>query len=198
MQILGRFSPQVEIYSIDECFLDFTALPFDLTPYALGIARTVKQWTGIPISIGIAPGKTLAKLANRLAKKGQSPAGPVLDWTVFPSPDAVLATIPVEDIWGIASRSGAKLRKLGIADALALRNADTRQIRAAFGVVMEQIVRELQGVSCLPLETVPPPSPTSRRGQPKSCGRKNSVPGRCACSFTPAPSTPRNPATPMR
>ncbi|WP_082081720.1 hypothetical protein [Methylocucumis oryzae] len=76
MQVLSGFAPQIEVYSIDECFLDFTGLNQDLTAYAGQICQTVKQWTGIPISIGIAPTKTLAKLANRLAKKGYSAHGP--------------------------------------------------------------------------------------------------------------------------
>ncbi len=157
MQVLASFAPQVEVYSIDECFLDFPGLPFDVTDYALRVVKTVKQWTGIPISIGIASTKTLAKLANRMAKKGLGPSGPVLDWSRLPSPDEALAAVPVEDIWGIASRSGARLRQLGIENALALRDADTRLLRRSFGVVMERIVHELRGVSCLPLEIVPPP-----------------------------------------
>ena len=157
MQVLAGFAPRCEVYSIDECFLDFTGLPDDLTVYGLQLVRTVRQWTGIPVSLGIAPTKTLAKLANRLAKKGHGGTGPVLDWARLPAPDAALAAIPVEDIWGIASRSGAKLRQLGIADALALRNAEPKRLRAVFGVVMERIVLELRGVSCLPLELAPPP-----------------------------------------
>lgn len=157
MQVLAPFAPRIEVYSIDECFLDLGGLPFDLTDYGLQIVRTVRQWTGIPVSIGIAPTKTLAKLANRFAKKGRSPAGPVLDWRRLPSPEEALASVPVEDIWGIAGRSGARLRRMGIADALALRDADPRTLHSAFGVVMERIVRELRGVSCLPLESVPPP-----------------------------------------
>jgi len=156
LQVLAPFAPRIEVYSIDECFLDLGAMPFELTPYALGIVKTVKQWTGIPVSIGIAPTKTLAKLANRLAKKGQSPDGPVLDWNSLASPEAALATVPVEDIWGIASRSGARLRQLGITNALALRDADAQRLRGSFGVVMERIVLELRGTSCLPLEIVPP------------------------------------------
>jgi len=157
MQVLATFAPRSEIYSIDECFLDFTGLPGDLTAYGLQLVRTVRQWTGIPVSLGIAPTKTLAKLANRMAKKGQGPAGPVLDWTRLPAPDAALAAIPVEDIWGIASRSGARLRQLGIADALALRNAEPKRLRGVFGVVMERIILELRGISCLPLDSAPPP-----------------------------------------
>ena len=157
MQVLIPFAPLSEIYSIDECFLDFEELPFDRTDYALKIAKTVRQWTGIPISIGIGPTKTLAKIANRLAKKGHSPAGPVLDWSCLPSPESVLEHTPVEDIWGIASRWGARLRQIGIENALALRNAEVCVVRGNFGVVMERIVLELRGVSCIPLEIAPLP-----------------------------------------
>jgi DNA polymerase V len=157
MQVLGSFAPRFEVYSIDECFLDLSGLPVDLTDYTLGMVSTVRQWTGIPVSIGIAPTKTLAKIANRMAKKGKSSTGPVLDWSRLPSPDEALAILPVEDIWGIASRTGARLRALGIDNALTLRETDPRFLRGQFGVVMERIVFELRGVSCLPLEEVPAP-----------------------------------------
>jgi DNA polymerase V len=154
MQVLGRFAPAQEVYSIDECFLSLAGLPYDLTAHAQDIVRTVRQWTGIPVSIGLAPTKVLAKLANRLAKKGH---GPVLDWTLLSSPEAVLAAIPVEDVWGIAGRWGQRLRQLGIAHARALRDAEPKALRREFGVVVERIAWELRGVACLPLETIPPP-----------------------------------------
>jgi DNA polymerase V len=157
MQSLARFAPAQEIYSIDECFLDLPGLPWNLTAYALEIVRTVQQWTGIPVPIGIGPTKTLAKIANRLAKQGRSADSPVLDWTHLDDPEAALATIQVEDVWGIANRWGKRLRVLGIGDAQALREADPKALRREFGVVIERIVWELRGVSCLPLEMVPPP-----------------------------------------
>jgi DNA polymerase V len=157
MQVLTAFAPRMEVYSIDECFLDLSGMPQDLTVYSLAIARMVRQWTGIPVSIGIAPTKTLAKIANRLAKKGLSSNGPVLEWPKVVDPEATLAAVPVEDIWGISTRFGERLRKLGIADAQALRAADPKWIRQHFGVVMERSVWELRGVSCIPLETVSPP-----------------------------------------
>ena len=86
MQVLADFAPALEVYSIDECFLDFTGMAGDLTAYGLEIARTVKKWTGIPASVGIAPTKTIAKAADRMAKKGMSPAGPVLEWSKLASP----------------------------------------------------------------------------------------------------------------
>lgn len=157
MQILASFAPHSEVYSIDECFLDLTGWPGDLADHGVRIVRTVRQWTGIPVSIGIAPTKTLAKLANRLAKKNPCASGSVLDWSRLSAPEATLAAIPIEDIWGIATRSGARLRQLGIADALALREADPKRLRGVFGVVMERIILELRGISCLPLEMSPPP-----------------------------------------
>lgn len=157
MQVLADFAPAMEVYSIDECFLDFTGMNGDLTAYGLEIAKKVKKWTGIPVSVGIAQTKTLAKIANRMAKKGKSPSGPVLDWNTLSSPKDSLASLPVEDIWGISTRWGAKLRPLGISNALAVSEADPATLRKLFGVVMERICRELRGVSCLPLELVPPP-----------------------------------------
>ena len=156
MQVLAGFAPRIEVYSIDECFLDLSGVA---EPVALGqaMARTVRQWTGIPVSVGIAPTKTLAKLANRLAKTGQSPDGPVLDWARLPDPAATLAGIPVEDVWGIADRWGQRLRALGLADALAVREADPRWLRQQGGVVLERLGWELRGRPCLPLEVIAPP-----------------------------------------
>ena len=157
MQVLATFAPAMEVYSIDECFLDLTGMNRDLTEYGLEIARTVRRFTGIPVSVGIAPTKTLAKVANRMAKEGKGPAGPALEWSTLASPSDALAALPVEDVWGIGGRWGAKLRALGIANALALAEADPGRLRKLFGVVMERTCRELGGVSCLPLELVQPP-----------------------------------------
>ena len=157
MQVLADFCPRLEIYSIDECFLDLAGVPGDWTAFGLEMARRVKRWTGVPVSVGIAPTKTLAKAANRLAKKGQGPAGPVLEWARLPDPRGTLAGLAPEDVWGISARWGERLRRLGLASALALAEADPRMLRKAFGVVMERIGRELAGVSCLPLERIPPP-----------------------------------------
>ena len=157
MEVLADFAPRVEVYSIDECFLDFSGMPRDLTAYSLDIAHSVRQWTGIPISIGIAPTKTLAKIANRLAKKGLSSSGPVLEWSKLSAPEVALSHVSVEDVWGISSRWGAKLRDCGIENAQSLRKIDSKQLRRYFGVVMERIACELQGISCIPLEDVPPP-----------------------------------------
>jgi DNA polymerase V len=156
MQVLSGYAPRVEIYSIDEAFLDLSGMPGDLTAYCQGICNTVKQWTGIPISIGIAPTKTLAKLANRLVKKGLSAHGAVLDWRTLASPDEILATIALDDIWGISKRWAEKLQALGIKNALALKQSEPKRMRQHFGVIMERIVYELRGNSCIPLEAMPP------------------------------------------
>lgn len=90
MQVLAGLAPRSEVYSIDECFLDLGGVA-DPTGEGLRIACTVRQWTGIPVSVGIAPTKTLAKLANRIAKKNGHGTGPVIDWTCLADPEAVLA-----------------------------------------------------------------------------------------------------------
>ena len=157
MQVLADFGPRLEIYSIDECFLDLSGGPGDRTALGLEMARRVKRWTGIPVSVGFAPTKTLAKVANHMAKRGQSPAGPVLDWARLPDPRATLAALAPEDVWGIAGRLGERVRRLGLASALALAEADPRVLRQAGGVVLERLGRELGGTACLALEDVPPP-----------------------------------------
>lgn len=156
MQTLAAFSPSIEVYSIDECFLDLSSSP---DPSAIGkaMAVTVRRWTGIPVSVGIAPTKTLAKLASRLAKNGGEKASPVFDWTRLPDKSAVLSSVPAEDVWGISSRWGARLRAAGIPNADAIRAADSQRLRELFGVGMERIALELDGVSCLPIEEAPPP-----------------------------------------
>lgn len=153
MSILAGFAPRAEVYSIDECFLDLTGIQGSLTEYCLGICKTVKQFTGIPISIGIAPTKTLAKLANRIAKKDKSTSG-VLDWRNVDA-DEVLRVTALDDIWGISRRLKARLQDMGIHNAFELCHTEPKRIRQQFGVVVERIVSELSGISCIPLEEMP-------------------------------------------
>lgn len=157
MQVLARFSPRREVYSIDECFLDASPLRGDGVEWGVDLARTVRRWTGIPVSVGIGPTKTLAKVANRLAKQSGSPTAPVVAWNGVPHPHETLTALAVEDVWGISKRWGAGLRAIGIDNAWALATADPQRLRQNFGVVMERLARELNGVCCLPLELVPPP-----------------------------------------
>lgn len=156
MQVLGRFTPELEIYSIDEAFLDLSGFDVATLPdYARGIVRTVKQWTGIPVGIGIGPTKVLAKIANHIAKKRQVPGG-VFDLGGAGELGAVLESIPVSDIWGIGRRWGKQLEALGIRNARQLRDADAVDLRRRFSVVMQRIVLELRGIPCLSLEEIAP------------------------------------------
>jgi DNA polymerase V len=156
MQVLGRFTPIMEVYSIDECFLDLSGFSQDLTAYGQTIAKTVKQGTGIPVSIGIAPTKVLAKLANKLTKKQLAGQQSVLVWNTLAEPDKLLASIPVKDIWGISSGLGKRLNQLRIDNALALKQAQPKVMRQHFGVVLERIVLELNGTHCIPMELIQP------------------------------------------
>ena len=155
MDSLKIFSPDVVVYSIDEAFMRFKySKGRDYYNYLKKIKNSVFQWTGIPVSIGLGPTKTLAKIANSLAKK--SKINCVYDLSSPSSQIEVLEHIQVENIWGISKRWGAKLRLIGIGNALQLRNASPQKIRKYLGVVLERIVYELRGVSCLDLDQVQP------------------------------------------
>jgi len=157
METLQQFSPEVEVYSIDEAFLSLRGFePRNLTDYGQQIRRTVKQWTGLPVSVGIAETKTLAKVANHHAKESPDVYG-AFDLTAWPDRDGLLSMVPVEDVWGIGPTHARRLKQYGIKTALALRQADDQWIRKQMGVVGLRTVRELRGTSCLPLEECPPP-----------------------------------------
>jgi DNA polymerase V len=155
MSTLRGFTPNLEIYSIDEAFLDFTGFGSTLDAHARCLRQTVLQWTGIPVSVGIAPTKTLAKVANRFAKKDATANG-VLRLATEAEQDAALARMELTDLWGIAGRLAARMRALGITSPQQLKRSDPNHIRQHFGVVMERMVLELRGISCLPLEEVVP------------------------------------------
>lgn len=155
MAILSTFSPQQEVYSIDECFLDLTGFPPDnLVAYGQEIRRTVRQSVGIPVCVGIADTKTLAKLANHCAKKGLAGAEGVCDFGRLDEAQRsiVFSSIPVGEIWGIGRRISARLNELGIKTVEDLRCADPEYIRQQFSVVVERTVKELNGVPCIELE----------------------------------------------
>lgn len=153
MAVLEHFTPALEIYSIDEAFLDLGPSNPHLLDEAHNIVSTVRRWTGIPVSIGIGPSKVLAKVANRIAKTGDRVAA----LTDPASQTALLAELPVDALWGINKRWASKLQRLGIKTALQLRDSDPKRLRACFGVVMERLAWELRGRSCLTLETVAAP-----------------------------------------
>lgn len=153
MTALEELCPELEIYSIDEAFLSFDRLnKADWLTYALHIRKTIKAWTGIPVSIGLAPTKTLAKIANHQAKKYSSTG--VFNLCDQKEQEKILAHFPVEDLWGIGRNLAPQLKQLKIHTARDLRDSNPKILRKQFSVVMERIIQELQGVSCLNLESI--------------------------------------------
>ncbi|MGG6242528.1 Y-family DNA polymerase [Nodosilinea sp. AN01ver1] len=148
METLGMFTPEVEVYSIDEAFLCLAGQSYETVSQV--IRATVVQWTGIPVSVGVATTKTLAKIANHQAKQ----QGGVC---VLREPEPVLAQLPVSEVWGIGRRLTQWLEAHGITTALHLQQADLTLIRQLLGIVGVRTVLELRGVSCLPLELCPQP-----------------------------------------
>jgi DNA polymerase V len=135
MSALREFTPEVEVYSIDEAFMDLSGCKCgSLRELGQEIQRKVYQYTCIPVSVGIAETKTLAKLANYIVKQSEKAAG-VLDLTRSPYQEAALERTPVEKVWGIGPAYAKLLRLAGIRTALALRDADTRWIRRKMTVV---------------------------------------------------------------
>lgn len=157
MATLRQFAPRQEVYSIDESFLDLTGFKRDLAAYGQEIKNTVYQWTGLPICVGIANTKTLAKLANHCAKK-QPVMNGVCDFTSMNQTelDSIMEKLPVSKVWGIGSKLEAKLNQVGVHNVLRLKRADSKRIRDQFGVLLERTIKELNGESWLELdETLP-------------------------------------------
>lgn len=156
MAILQQMEPKVEVYSIDEAFISLPYTPGKLhTEYAQYLKQKVKQHVGIPVAIGIGPTKTLAKVANRIAKKNAYHNG-VFDITDHERLDELLGSFDVEDVWGIGRQSTQKLRMRGIRTAKDLRDADNAWLRERLTVTGLRTAMELRGISCLPLEMVQP------------------------------------------
>ncbi len=151
MNILGRFTPDLEIYSIDEAFLGLGGFENRLETHAREMRRTVLQWTGIPVSVGIAATKTLAKVANRCAKKDPARNG-VFEMLEAREIEGALSRMDLTDLWGVAGRMAARLGAIGIKTPLHLRDADPAFVRQRTNVVMQRMVMELRGVPCLALE----------------------------------------------
>ena len=149
MQVLSEFTPELEIYSIDEAFLNLEKIPKkELTEYGQMIRKKVLQYTGIPVSVGIAETKVLAKFANRIAKKRK-----LGSFSTFACNDltAELKKFPIEDLWGIGRRSTRKLNEYGIVTAFDFKMASPQTIRKLLTVVGSRIQRELHGESCIDL-----------------------------------------------
>jgi len=151
MQTLEDFSPQIEVYSIDESFLDFSGIYSpDITAYGQQIRKSIYQSTGIPVCVGIAPTKTLAKLANYAAKKWKKTDG-VLDLSCPIRRNKLLRLVPVNEVWGIGSRTAKRLHIMGIYTAFDLAVQAVENIQAQFNIVVARTVLELKGTACLSL-----------------------------------------------
>ncbi len=157
MEVLSRLEPQVEVYSIDEAFLRLPAGD-EKTLRLIGknICRTIRQHTGIPVSIGFGPTKTLAKIANRIAKKNPAQRGGCIISAGDDLPP-ILKSMPVSEVWGIGGRATKKLAGQGIRTAYDLSRADANWLKKNLSITGVRTMRELQGVSCFPLTEIPPP-----------------------------------------
>ena len=164
MTLVAQYAPRQEVYSIDECFLDFAGVPGDLVATGRQLRAQVLQWTGLPTSIGFGPTKTLAKLANHVAKMADRKPGRYdarhaqvchLGAADRAARDAVFAASEVGDVWGIGRRMSARLNAGGIHTVQDLLRADIATLRAQFSVVLEKTVLELRGTPCLDVDHAP-------------------------------------------
>jgi len=157
MSILRRFSPQQEIYSIDECFLGLDGILRDHTELGSEIRQTVQKWTGLPVCIGIAPSKTLAKFCNHLAKKYPRFAG-VCEWAKLDqaTQQRIMQKTGIDEIWGVGRKLLVKLNAEGIFTVADLMQVNPEMIRSRYSVVLQRTVMELCGQPCIDLEDAAP------------------------------------------
>ena len=157
MDTLEMLCPRVEVYSIDEAFCDLTGVRNcrDLEDFGREIRETIRRNTRLTVGVGIAPTKTLAKLANHAAKQWRQTGG-VVDLSNETRQRKLMAIMPIDEVWGVGRRIGKKLEAMGIKNVLQLADADVRFIRKHFNVVLERTVRELRGEPCLELEEFAP------------------------------------------
>jgi DNA polymerase V len=157
MSVLSTFSPRQEVYSIDECFVDLTGMP-ELRSVSYAIHARIRSWVGIPVCVGVGPTKTLAKLANQVAKKHPRSKG-VFNFNDLSEDQKsrLLSQWPVSEVWGVGRRLTQRLAQYDITTIRDLREAHTPTLRTEFGVVMEKTQRELQGLACIDLEDIAPP-----------------------------------------
>lgn len=155
MHILSNFTPDIEVYSIDEAFLQFKGYErYDLEKICIEIKRFVLQCTGLPISIGVAKTKALAKVANRIAKKFDKKTGGVYVMDSEHKRKKALNWLNVEDVWGIGRRNASKLNRYGISKAIQFADAPDNWVRKEFSIVGLRLKKDLQGIPTLSLEEV--------------------------------------------
>ncbi|TCQ91578.1 DNA polymerase V [Rahnella sp. JUb53] len=157
MTVLEEMSPAVEVYSIDEAFMNLQGVSNcqNLEEFGREVRAKVLRWTGLTVGVGIAPTKTLAKLANHAAKKWTKTGG-VVDLSLLARQRKLMALVEVGDVWGVGRRISKKLNDMGIKTALQLADTPTPLIRKHFNIVLERTVRELRGEPCLELEEFAP------------------------------------------
>ncbi|AGN84338.1 translesion error-prone DNA polymerase V subunit UmuC [Enterobacter sp. R4-368] len=157
MSTLVEITPSVELYSIDEAFIDLSGVSNCISLEAFGhqIRNQILKNTGLTTGVGIAPTKTLAKVANYAAKRWAS-AGGVVDISSRERQRKLLFHVPIHEVWGVGRRISKKLALMGIENALQLADSSTWVIRKHFNVVLERTVRELRGESCLAFDEFPP------------------------------------------
>ena len=158
MSILREFSPTQEVYSIDESFLDLTQFAQrDLNGYGQQMRGRILQWTGLPVCVGIASTKTLAKIANHCAKK-QAQFNGVCNFNQLSDAqvNTLFSEIEVGEVWGVGRKLAPKLNALGINSVLDLKQANSQRLRQLFSVVMQKTIHELNGIVCIDLEEIRP------------------------------------------
>lgn len=157
MTILADMAPRQEVYSIDECFLDYTGIG-DRARHGQEIRHRIQKWVGLPVCVGFGSSKTLAKLANHCAKKSLAGEAGVCDLTALSrqDQDRLFQAIDVREVWGVGTKLAVQLDAMGIRTVAGLRDANAGVLRDRFGVVMERSIRELRGEPCLPLEAMMP------------------------------------------
>ena len=157
MKVIGEYSPVQEVYSIDESFIDLKRLPLNLMDHMHSLRRRVKNWTGIPVCVGIGSTKVLAKLANRIAKKYSRFDGVFdIDDLSYERYCKLLKSVEVGDLWGIGRQSAKKLNRIGIYTSYDFYQSDVGVIETLLGVNGKKIYKELYGNSCIPIEAIPP------------------------------------------
>ncbi len=165
MGIAAGLGPDQEVYSIDETFIGLAGIPGDLVRRSRAVRARILKWTGLPTCVGIGQTKTLAKLANHIAKAAERKPGnypaelaQVCNLASLPASDldALLAATEVGEVWGIGPRIADQLRVLGVRSVLDAARLDPATVRRRWSVVLERTIRELQGQPCIGLEQEPP------------------------------------------
>ena len=155
-QVIGQYSPVVENYSIDESFIDFAGFSrWNLLNHAQSMVSQIDKWLGLPVCVGVAPTKTLSKIANYWAKKLAVPGG-VLIMNQPLQIQQALKHLPAGEVWGVGRKLRQHLAAMDIHTAWDLRQADARRLRERFSVVLERTVLELRGTPCIEFEIEPP------------------------------------------